>query len=47
MSAWMRAATAAFQARGWRLPPVVEVGNAVVEGYDPARLESLLESAER
>ena len=36
-------AGAAFQARGWRLPPVVEVGEEVVEGYDPERLEALLE----
>lgn len=40
------AAGAAFQSRGWRLPPVVEIGDAVVEGYDPARLESLLDGAE-
>ena len=40
------AAGAAFQARGWRLPPVVEIGGAVVEGYDPQRLESLLDGAE-
>ena len=39
------AAGAAFQARGWRLPPVVEIGDAVVEGYDPQRLESLLDGA--
>ena len=41
------AAGAAFQARGWRLPPVVEIGGDVVEGYDPERLELLLESAEQ
>jgi hypothetical protein len=40
------AAGAAFQARGWRLPPVVEVGDAAVEGYDPERLESLLDGVE-
>ena len=40
-------AGADFQARGWRLPPVVEVGETVVEGYDPERLESLLEDLTR
>ena len=34
-----------FVARGWRLPPVVEVGAEAIEGFDPARLEELLERA--
>lgn len=40
-------AGADFKARGWRLPPVVEVGDAVVEGYDPERLEALTEGLTR
>ena len=36
------AAARAFQQRGWRLPPVVEVNGVAVEGYDPVRLEQLL-----
>ena len=36
-------ATQAFRDRGWRLPPVVEVDSMVVEGYDPERLEALLD----
>ena len=32
----------AFLARGWRLPPVVEVDGVAVEGFDPERLEALL-----
>ena len=38
-------AATAFLARGWRLPPVVEVGGESVEGFDPDRLEALLEGA--
>jgi len=40
-----RDAAEAFRARGWRLPPVVEIGEDVVEGYDPDRLEALLDGA--
>ena len=32
----------AFQARGWRLPPVVEVDGVAVEGFQPERLDALL-----
>ena len=35
-------AAAAFRARGWRLPPVVEVDGEAVEGFQPERLEELL-----
>ena len=31
----------AFQTRGWRLPPVVEVDDVAVEGFQPERLEEL------
>lgn len=34
-----------FQARGWRLPPVVEIGDVAIEGYDPERMEALLDEA--
>jgi len=34
-----------FLGRGWRLPPVVESGTEAVEGYDPERLDALLEAA--
>ena len=35
-------ASAAFLARGWRLPPVVEVGAQAIEGYQPEALEAAL-----
>jgi len=39
------AARAEFLRRGFRLPPVVVVNGAAVEGYQPQQLEALLEQA--
>ena len=35
----------AFLRRGFRLPPVVVVGDGAVEGFDPPRIEALLRAA--
>jgi len=36
-------ASADFRERGWLLPPIVEVGDEVVRGFDPERMEALIE----
>lgn len=40
-----REAREAFLRRGFRLPPVVVVGDGAVEGFDPPRIEALLRDA--
>jgi len=39
------AARAEFLRRGFRLPPVVVVGDGAVEGFDPERIQALLADA--
>jgi len=39
------AARTEFLRRGFRLPPVVVVGDDAVEGFDPERIEALLAAA--
>jgi glutaredoxin len=40
-----REARDAFLRRGFRLPPVVVVGDQAVEGFDPPRIEAMLQDA--
>ena len=36
------AAGADFVERGWRLPPVIEIGDEVIEGYQPDAIDAAL-----